>query len=275
MQLVPLVHHAVEQPAVLVGQLVVDVQVANVRPSARRARFGVDLIDLRHHGHVVVARKDRRQDDRRARRAAAGRGRRIARQAARDVGDLGGRRRAVRRCCWCRPGSRSTFGLTPSSSPFSRRQRMFSVLSAPQPKLAAFQPKKFWRQLRQEFGIVGRAPATRDRIADEVDVDASGARFLEQLRVGDHRVLIGPRRGRSAGPCGAGPPARAGARRSGSAAIGAQSPRRRGPALSARHYRAAVPLTAGACSRNLSAHGMKYFQFGPSVCPPSCWRQAR
>src|SRR4051812_44273767 len=24
----------------------------------------------------------------------------------------------------------------------------------------------------------------------------------------------------------------------------------------------------------LSAQGMKYFQFGPSVCPPSCWRQA-
>jgi hypothetical protein len=33
-----------------------------------------------------------------------------------------------------------TFGFTPSSSPFSRRQRMFSVRSAPQPKSPAFQP---------------------------------------------------------------------------------------------------------------------------------------
>ena len=72
---------------------------------------------------------------------------------------------------------------------------MFSVRSAPQPKLPAFQPKKFWRQLRQEFGIVGCAPAARDRIADEVDVDAAGARFLEQLRVGGHRILIGARCG--------------------------------------------------------------------------------
>ena len=35
------------------------------------------------------------------------------------------------------------------------------------------------------------------------------------------------------------------------------------------------PDPAGAvCFRNLFAHGMKYFQFGPSVCPPSCWRHA-
>ena len=35
------------------------------------------------------------------------------------------------------------FGFTPSSSPFSNRQRMFSTRSAPQPKSAAFHPKKF------------------------------------------------------------------------------------------------------------------------------------
>ena len=44
--------------------------------------------------------------------------------------------------------------------------------------------------------------------------------------------------------------------------------------------RSAPPTTSSparrrdACFRNLSAHGMKYFQFGPSVWPPSCWRQA-
>ena len=32
--------------------------------------------------------------------------------------------------------------------------------------------------------------------------------------------------------------------------------------------------TGGVCFRCRSAQGMKYFQFGPSVCPPSCWRQA-
>ena len=48
--------------------------------------------------------------------------------------------------------STMTFGLTPSSSPFSRRHRMFSILSAPQPKSAAFQPKKFCFQLARSSG---------------------------------------------------------------------------------------------------------------------------
>jgi len=33
-------------------------------------------------------------------------------------------------------------------------------------------------------------------------------------------------------------------------------------------------LTDDECLRNVSAQGMKYFQFGPSVWPPSCWRHA-
>src|SRR5207244_11257188 len=38
-------------------------------------------------------------------------------------------------------------GFTPSNSPFSRRQRMFCVRSAPQPKSPAFHPKKLLVQL--------------------------------------------------------------------------------------------------------------------------------
>src|SRR5437762_9642809 len=41
-------------------------------------------------------------------------------------------------------------GLTFSSSPLVNRQRMFWIVSAPQPKLAAFQPKKFWRQFARK-----------------------------------------------------------------------------------------------------------------------------
>jgi hypothetical protein len=37
-----------------------------------------------------------------------------------------------------------------------------------------------------------------------------------------------------------------------------------------RGYRVALEAAGAVCFRNLSAHGMKYFQFGPSVCPPSC-----
>ena len=66
-----------------------------------------------------------------------------------------------------------TFGLTPSSSPFSRRQRMFWIVSPPHPKLAAFQPKKFCFQLASRSRIIGRAPAAGDGVALEIDVDAA------------------------------------------------------------------------------------------------------
>jgi hypothetical protein len=48
--------------------------------------------------------------------------------------------------------STMTFGWTPSSSPFSRRQRMFSVRSPPHPKLAAFQPWKVFFQWARKSG---------------------------------------------------------------------------------------------------------------------------
>jgi hypothetical protein len=93
------------------------------------------------------------------------------------------------------PASRTmTLGRTPSSSPCSSRHRMFSVRSAPQPKFAAFHPKKFARQLASSSGYVERAPASDDRIAFEIHVDPALLRFLEQLRVRSHGVLIGPRR---------------------------------------------------------------------------------
>jgi hypothetical protein len=48
--------------------------------------------------------------------------------------------------------STMTFGSTPSSSPFSIRQRTCCVLSPPQPKLAAFQPKKLAVQCARKSG---------------------------------------------------------------------------------------------------------------------------
>jgi hypothetical protein len=45
-----------------------------------------------------------------------------------------------------------TLGFTPSSSPFWSRHRMFCVASAPQPKLAAFQPKNRCVQWARKSG---------------------------------------------------------------------------------------------------------------------------
>ena len=65
-------------------------------------------------------------------------------------------------CCGVRPASRSlipiksttTFGL-PASSPFSTRQRTFSVLSPGMPKFAAFMRRKDAAQVRKAPGAVG------------------------------------------------------------------------------------------------------------------------
>jgi len=70
---------------------------------------------------------------------------------------------------------------------------MFCVRSEPQPKFAAFHPKKLPASCEQ-LGVVERAPTSDDRIAFEIHIDPAVLRFLEQLRVRSHGVLIGPRR---------------------------------------------------------------------------------
>ena len=109
----------------------------------------VDLAASR--ADVVVAREDAGEDDRRVRRLAAAQVDERA-QAARDVGDLRVAARLACRRCSCPRESTITFGFTPSSSPFSSRHRMCSMRSAPQPKSAAFQPKKFAFQFARNSG---------------------------------------------------------------------------------------------------------------------------
>ena len=169
-----------------------------------------------------------------------------------------------------------TLGLTPSSSPCSRRQRMFCVRSAPQPKLRRVPAEEILPPVRQKVGIVGRAPAAGDRIADEVDVDAARSRLLEQLRM---------RASSSSDRCGVRLDPRCRSIRHGCRALRRRLwfPDRRGDRATCHQqdrqpcpglHRTSLVVAAGACPRNLSAHGMKYFQFGPSVWPPSCWRHA-
>lgn len=57
MQFVARVHHSVKQPAILVGQLVVHIQKANLFPVGKPREFVVDFVNGGDHGHVVVAWK--------------------------------------------------------------------------------------------------------------------------------------------------------------------------------------------------------------------------
>ena len=86
--------------------------------------------------------------------------------------------------------STMTLGLTPSSSPFSRRQRMFSVRSPPQPKLPAFQPRKVFVPMGEEVRVVEGAPAARDGVAQEVEIDAAALGLGQELLVGEVGVVV-------------------------------------------------------------------------------------
>ena len=121
------------------------------------------------------------------------------------------------------------------------------------------------------FERFGGAPTARNGITLEVNVDSAFG-LLQQLGMGSLRVLIGARYRLIGGNRGA-----AGLSDKGEGQAQAR-PHQRGGSCNS-EYRQLEPNFAGetgvyARFQNLSAHGMKYFQFGPSVCPPSCWRQA-
>ena len=65
MQLVARVHHAVEQLAVLVRELAVDIQIADPLAVGKPGQIGIDLVDRGHDRQVVVSGKDGGGDDNR------------------------------------------------------------------------------------------------------------------------------------------------------------------------------------------------------------------
>jgi len=58
------VHHAFEELAVFVGQLVIDVEVSDFLPVRKLRKVRIDFVDSSNDRDVVVAGKDCRQDDR-------------------------------------------------------------------------------------------------------------------------------------------------------------------------------------------------------------------
>ena len=161
---------------------------------ASPARLRVDGVDRRHQGHVVVAREDRRQDDRGVRRLGRGARSTIAvmpRVMSATIASRSGDAAAAA----------TLFVPAWSDDDLRVHAVELAVLQPPQDVLCACRrPSRNWRHSirgssasssARNSRVVGRAPAARDRVADEVDVDAALARFLEQLRVREPRVRIG------------------------------------------------------------------------------------
>ena len=77
--------------------------------------------------------------------------------------------------------STMTFGLTPSSSPFSSRQRMFCDAVGAPAEIGRVPAVEVLLPVLEELRVVGGSPAAGDGVAFEVDVDAALLRFREQL----------------------------------------------------------------------------------------------
>ena len=75
-----------------------------------------------------------------------------------------------------------TLGFTPSSSPFSSRQRMFSSAVGAPAEVGGVPAEEVRAPVGEQLGVVGRAPAPNDRVADEVDVDPTRLRLRRATR---------------------------------------------------------------------------------------------
>ena len=65
MQLVPGVHHPIEESAVVIGEFVVDVQIPDLLTVSDFGEIAVDPVNDGHEAHVVVSWKESRHNDRR------------------------------------------------------------------------------------------------------------------------------------------------------------------------------------------------------------------
>src|SRR6266576_2501775 len=57
------IHHAGKQPAILVRELVVNIEVPDFSAISHPRNVAIDLVDCWNDSHAVIARKNRRHDD--------------------------------------------------------------------------------------------------------------------------------------------------------------------------------------------------------------------
>ncbi|HEX9365523.1 MAG TPA: hypothetical protein VF921_02790 [Vicinamibacterales bacterium] len=176
------VHHAVEQPSVLVGELVVHIDVAHPRAVGEPGEVGVDGLDLRENSQVVIAGKDAGQDNRRRRRFPP--------NGVNDPRKAAGDRRNLRVAARPRPdvvrAGQDHDDLRVDAvqlSVLEPPEHVLNLVRAPA-EVRGIPAEEIRLPVREVGRIVDRAPAAHDRVADEIDVDAALLRFVEQLRMG-------------------------------------------------------------------------------------------
>ena len=192
MKFVARVHQAVEQLAVRTGQLGIHVEIPDLLAVGQLGQICVDPIDHGHHRHIIVAREDAGHDD----GGVGSLGLHDAQDGLESPGDI----RDFGFIAARRNGTADVIGAGEQHDDLRVDSVQFPIVETPEDVLSLIgAPAEIGRvptekvlfPIRQQRGIVGRAPTPRDRVAFEIDVDAALLRFLEQLRMGKHGVRVG------------------------------------------------------------------------------------
>jgi hypothetical protein len=187
----PVHRHSVEEPAVGIRQLVVDVEVAHLPAIGERRDVPIDLIDLWYDGEAVVAGKDRRQDDGRLRRFCTAQ---IddGLDPTRDVRDLGLAARLPAHVVGARLNDDDlrvdTIDLAVREPP----QNVLDAVSAPS-EVRSIPAEEVLSPVGEEVGIIERSPPSGDGIADEIHVDAASFGLCQQLVMSHLGITVGAR----------------------------------------------------------------------------------
>jgi hypothetical protein len=179
MQFVALIHHSVKESPIRVCQSIVHVQESSLFPIRESRDVVVNVIDRGDRRHVVVARKDGRQHNRR-----------VGCLSTAEVEDrLDASRRVLNdvRASWLSP---DVIRSGQYDDNLWRDPIEFAILESPENILGAIRaPSKICgipsEEIRgpvsEKFWIVGRAPAADNGITYEIDVDAALASFIEEF----------------------------------------------------------------------------------------------
>ena len=187
----PVARHSVEQLPSRIGEGAVDVQIPN-RPAVGEAGDpAIGFVDHRHGAHRVVAGKNGGQDDRR-----------LWRLAAHDVEDRPDPAADVLRPV------RDVDRLRDNADVVGARQEhddlrvhgvQLTVVQPPQhvlrrvaapAEVGGVPADQLLPPVAEQVRVVGGSPAPGDRVAGEIDIDATAPRLLDQLRVCRDGVLV-------------------------------------------------------------------------------------
>ena len=189
MQLV--LRDAFEEFSILV-QFVIHVEKTNLLSVSHPGQMVVDPVDRRDDRHVVVSRKEGGENDDGARSlllADVYKGL----QPACDVLHLG---LAAGNCSDVVDAREhhDDFWVNFIEFPVLQTpQHVFDQVSAPA-EIGRVPAEEICVPVREQFRVVGRAPPPRDRVADEINVNAPFPGFFDQLLVGNLRIPVGSRR---------------------------------------------------------------------------------